>query len=71
MNKPVLSSPLAVIYLATSLLVAHPQNSRLHSRADIKKLAAAILKFGWTSDAVGLDYHRLPDDFCSQNPVLP
>ena len=57
MNESVLASPLAVIYLATSLLVPHPQNSRLHSKADIKKLAAAILKFGWTNPIL------IDDDF--------
>jgi hypothetical protein len=43
------SSPLAVTYRAITELKPHPQNSRAHSRQQIKLVARSIETYGWTN----------------------
>lgn len=43
------SSPLAVTYRAITELKPHPQNSRAHTRQQIKLVAGSIETYGWTN----------------------
>lgn len=42
-------APLAVIYRELGSLKAYPQNSRAHTKAQIKKVAQSIETYGWTN----------------------
>jgi len=59
MHSPIVSPTLAVIYRDTSALKPSPQNSRAHTRQQIKIVAQSIDTYGWTNPILIDDDHNV------------